>query len=162
MRSPAVAVLQMQLTSSVDVHVEVEALTARLAYAEQRHQEARDHYHKQTELLAKGRRANVAGALRAIENAAALAAGVRSQLENKKSELSGIEAAEAAAAAEHRHQQELDALQKIEADIQVAKAALDCLKARYAQLPLQIQAAEWRFGQLLRGCNEARKQLGLR
>lgn len=161
MRTTELAAIQTPPTSSVGVRAEVGALALRLDEAERRHQEARDHYRKQTQLLADGRRANVEGALRGIEQMAALVAGIGGQLESKKLELVAIEKAEADAAAIHQHDQSVLSLREIENDCQTAKATLDALKAQYAQLPSQIQAAEWRFGQLLWGRNEARKQLGL-
>ncbi len=90
------------------------------------------------------------------------AARIRKRLEDKQLELAQIEANEATAIAENQRQMALAALEGIERDIQMEKSRLDTMKAQYAQLPPQIQAGEWRFGQLLRARAEARKQLEVR
>ena len=161
MKSPSVAVLQSQPTSSVDVRVEVDALTARLVDAEQRHQEARDRYRKQTGLLAEGRRANVEGALRGIEQAAALVAGVRDQLAKKKQELAAIAGVEAQVADGLRYKQELETLHQLETDERETHALLLALRAESVELARRIVLTEFRSNELLRTHAQLKQRLGV-
>jgi hypothetical protein len=161
MRNRAVTTLTTPPVNSGDVREEVKTLTLRLAAAEQQHELARDRYRAQTDNLAAGRRANVAGALRDIEQAAALTEGIRSQLENKKAELAEMQRIESEAAAAHRHQQHLEALGQITTDEAHAKAEVIRLQRELSTLPGRLQLAQARHSEILRARVAVKQELGL-
>jgi chromosome segregation ATPase len=86
---------------------------------------------------------------------------LRDRLEQKRIELSEAEQEESRVAAEDQHQQQLVALLALENELLVARTTCDSLKKQIAELPAQLNRAQFQHSQLLRARSELKRQIGV-